>query len=270
MEMSSLLVDSDWLNRPNPARMYDYFLGGYHNLEIDRKAAEQLITLTPDIVITCRANRLFLRRAVKALAKQGIDQFLDIGSGIPTVGNVHEVVQQINPVARVLYVDIDPVAVAHSRSILQGQPNTLVIQADFLQIESILNHPETQRLIDFDKPVGVLMVAMLHFVLDDAKTQEKLHTLLDVLAPGSHIVVSHATMDNHPPELAEQIMQIYARSTYPVKVRSRIQIEAFFEGFELVEPGIVNPPEWRPDSLQELGLDNPKQMGFFVGVARKL
>src|SRR2546423_11334318 len=146
--------------------MYDYFLGGYHNFEIDRKAAEAAIAIYPDFALVMRANRAFLRRAVEYLVAQGVDQFLDIGSGIPTVGNVHEVAQRANPAARVVYVDSDPVAVAHSSAILQGTANTAVIRADTRHPAQILGHPDVRRLLHFDKPLALLLVFILHFIID--------------------------------------------------------------------------------------------------------
>lgn len=262
-------LDPEWLKAPSPARMYDYFLGGYHNIEIDRQAAERVIAMFPDARLSARTNRLFLRRAVLFLVEQGIDQFLDIGSGIPTVGNVHEVAQQVNPATRVVYADTDPIAVAHSRSILEGNTNVAAVQADFRQIESILGVPEVQQLIDFGKPMGVLLVALLHFVLDDAEVHRGIQRLREIMAPGSYIVISHGTADNYSPEVVEQVQRIYARSTNPARSRSRSEIEALFEGFELVAPGVVYVPEWHPDGPQELGLDDLKRVAVLGGVGRK-
>jgi len=269
MEVPSLFVDADWLRSPNSARMYDYFLGGYHNVEIDRRAAEQLKAVAPDIVLSSRINRLFLRRAVVRLARQGIDQFLDIGSGIPTVGNVHEVALQANPATRVVYVDIDPVAVAHSRLILEGNPSATALQADFCQMPDILRHPEILRMLDFDRPIGVLLVALLHFVQDEADIQHALRTLSRRLPSGSCVVISHGAADDVPPDVIEQVARVYARSSSPLRLRTRAQIEALFAEFELLEPGVVPAPVWYPDSSYELGLDNPERVGILVGVGRK-
>lgn len=270
MEVSTLFVNADWLKSPNPARIYDYFLGGYHNVEIDRKAAEQLIAAAPDIVLSSRINRLFLRRAVIRLSKQGVDQFLDIGSGIPTVGNVHDVAQQINPATRVVYVDIDPIAVAHSRSILHGNPNATAVQADFRQVADILHNPDIRRMIDFDRPVCVLLVALLHFLPNDAEVQRSLRTLYETVPSGSYVVISHGMIDSQESERIEQVTQIYQQSTSPLKLRTRTQIEALFTNFELIEPGLVSPPSWHPDSERELGLDSLERAGMLAGVGRKL
>src|SRR3954452_21918503 len=156
------------LSRPSAARVYDYYLGGSHNLEVDRRMAREAISLWPDLPEIMQANRAFLRRAVSYLAGQGITQFLDIGSGIPTVGNVHEVAQRATPAARVVYVDIDPVAVAHSTAILGDNPGAVVIQGDVCQPERILADPQVQRLLDLQQPLVILLMALLHFVADDA------------------------------------------------------------------------------------------------------
>lgn len=153
---------------PSVARMYDYLLGGFHNFAIDREAAERVKRIYPDIALGMQANRAFLRRVVNFLLARGIDQFLDIGSGIPTVGNVHEVAERINPAARIVYVDSDPMAVAHGEVILQGNTHATVIQADARRPEKILNDPKVKYLLDFQRPVGVLIVALLHFIPDDA------------------------------------------------------------------------------------------------------
>src|SRR5262249_8430919 len=155
------------LDRPSAARMYDYFLGGHHNFEVDRKAADQATAIWPEMPLVLRANRAFLRRAVRFMVGQGIDQLLDVGSGIPTVGNGHEAARRINPAVRVVYVDNDPVAVAHSRALLQASTDAAIVQADACRPEEILGHPDVARLLDFKKPLGVLVVALLHFVVDD-------------------------------------------------------------------------------------------------------
>src|SRR5918911_1136740 len=175
MSKDNLMPTPKWissdipLDKPSAARMYDYYLGGSHNFELDRKMAEQAIALWPDLPLIMQTNRAFLRRAVNYLVSQGVEQFLDIGSGIPTVGNVHEVAQLANPSARVVYVDIDPITVAHSQAILQDVANVATIQADVRRPEQILGHPATRRLLDFERPMAVLLVALLHFIPDDAE-----------------------------------------------------------------------------------------------------
>jgi SAM-dependent methyltransferase len=257
------------LDRPSVARMYDFFLGGYHNFAIDRAVAEQVVAAHPDFPLIMRANRAFLRRAVTFLAAQGIDQFLDLGSGIPTVGNVHEVAQAINPDARVVYVDIDPVAVAHSRAILAGNPNVAAIQADARRPEQIVADPEVRRLLDFDRPLAVLVLAFLHFLQDDAEAEALMRGLRDALAPGSYLVISHASYDDMPADVRERLEGLYARTPTPVRSRTREQIADFFSGFELVEPGLVHVPAWRPEGPGDIWHDEPERVHGFGAVGRK-
>lgn len=248
--------------------MYDYYLGGNHNFSIDREMAKRAIAMWPDLPLIMRANRAFLRRAVTYLSEQGIDQFLDIGSGIPTVGNVHEVAQRLNPNARVMYVDIDPVAVAHSASILTHVANAGVIQADVRNPDEILDHPEVRRLIDFTRPVGLLMVALLHFIPDDEAAYAAVRTLRDALPEGSYLVISHASPEGMPEQSAEH-ESLYQRTSNPMHMRSRAEIARFFEGFDLVEPGLVFIPLWRPEGPDDLFLDAPERCTGFAGVGRK-
>lgn len=256
------------LDKPSAARMYDYYLGGSHNFELDRQMAEQAIALWPDLPLIMQANRAFLRRAVNYLLNQGVDQFLDIGSGIPTVGNVHEVAQLANPAARVVYVDIDPVTVAHGQAILQGSSNVTTIQADVRQPEQILSHPVTRSLLDFDRPVAVLLVALLHFIPDDAEASRAVAVLRGALAPGSYLAISHASYEGMPAESREH-EQLYTRTPTPLKTRSRLDIQRLFDGFEFVEPGLVYIPLWRPEGPDDLFLDQPERCTGFAGVARK-
>lgn len=255
-------------DKPNPARMYDYYLGGYHNFEIDRQVAEKVIEVYPDAPRVAQANRAFLRRVVRFLLERGIDQFLDLGSGIPTVGNVHEVAQQADPTARVVYVDIDAVAVAQSQSILQGNCQTIAIQADIRQPAEILNDPKVRQLLDFDRPLAVLLNAVLHFVPDDAEAHAVVRTIRDALVPGSYVAISHSTYEEAPPEIVEQIDRLYADSTNPSRTRTRAQIEVFFRGLDVVEPGVVHLPRWRPEGPDDVFFDSPERSLVLGGVGR--
>src|SRR5215207_7482429 len=257
------------LARPSAARIYDYLLGGFHNFEVDRAAAREITRVLPDMPMYMRTNRAFLRRIVRFLTDQGIDQFLDLGSGIPTVGNVHEVAQQANPSARVVYVDNEPVAINHSRTILQDNPKATVIQADIRQPEVILDHPETQRLLDFNKPTAVLLLSVLLFVTDDEESYRVVRSIRDVLVPGSYIAISHPTDDETPPEQGEQAKRLYASIGTPVRIRSYNEFEGYFEGLELVEPGLVHVPLWRPEGPDDLFLNNPELSAYYAGVGRK-
>jgi SAM-dependent methyltransferase len=255
------------LTRPSAARMYDYYLGGSHNFAIDREAAEQAIAMWPDLPIIMQANRAFLRRAVRFLVAQGIRQFLDIGSGIPTVGNVHEVAQQAAPESRVVYVDIDPVAVAHSRAILSGNTNTAVVHGDARDPDRLLAQPDVQHLIDFTRPVAVLLVALLHFIPDDEDAYRLVGRLRDLMAPGSYLVISHASFEGRPTE-SESHTQLYSRTSTPMMMRARQDIARFFAGLHLVEPGVVYLPLWRPESPEEVD-EHPERFTGFAGVGRK-
>ena len=260
------------LDKPSPARMYDYYLGGNHHLAVDRRAAEQVIALQPDTPLIARANRAFLQRAVHFLVAQGLDQFLDIGSGIPTVGNVHEAAQRLNPAAHVVYVDSDPTAVALSQHLLHGNSSATAIQADARQPEHLLSHPDLRRLLDFRRPVGVLLVGFLYFITDDAEASHLVQALRDTVVAGSYLALSHATYRSYavgPGSHKAQVEGIYAQSTNPVKTRSYDDIAAFFEGLDLVEPGLVYLPKWRPDGPSDLLLDQPERSAFLAGVARK-
>ena len=257
------------LERPSAARIYDYLLGGFYNFDVDRAAARKITEVLPDMPLFMRANRAFLRRVVRFLTDQGIDQFLDLGSGIPTVGNVHEIAQQANPSARVVYVDNEPVAVTHSRTILQDNSKATVIQADVGQPDVILGHPETQRLLDFNKPTAVLLLSVLLFVTDDEEAYRVVRSVRDALVPGSYIAISHPTDDETPSEQSEKAKRLYAAIGTPVRVRSYNEVERFFEGLELLEPGLVYAPLWRPEGPDDLFLKNPKLSAYYAGVGRK-
>lgn len=255
------------IERPSAARMYDYYLGGNHNFAADRAAVEQIRAVIPDVEVGARANRAFLRRAVRFLTDSGIRQFLDIGSGIPTLGNVHEIAQQADPTARVAYVDIDPVAVAHSRKILAGNDNATVIQADGRRPERVLADPDVRALLDFDQPIAVMLVAMLHFVSDDEDPAGILRAFRDAVPAGSYLVISHGSPDSRPQEGAAG-QAVYHRTANPLTLRTRAELTALFDGFTLVAPGVVWVPEWRPDSPDEVG-EHPERTGVLGGVGRK-
>lgn len=262
----SALSDID-VERPSPARMYDYFLGGAHNFEADRRLAEQTIAAFPGVVVSAQANRSFLRRAVKFLADAGVRQFIDIGSGIPTVGHVHEIAQDSAPESRVVYVDIDPVAVAHSKQILAGNDRTAVIQQDTRQPEQIVNHPDVRRLIDFDQPVALLVVALFHFIPDSDDPAGIIRQFSASLCSGSYLVLSHLSEDGLDPALVARGKEIYRRAGVELTARTREQVMALFSGFDLVEPGLVQAAEWRPDSTTDSDVNAAIAPGY-VGVGR--
>ena len=260
------------LDRPNVARIYDYFLGGDQNFTADRAAAEHVLDNYPDAALAACANRAFLRRAVAFLASQGIDQFLDVGSGLPTVGNVHEVARGINPTARVVYVDNDPVAVRYSRELLaeegEGARGVAAIEADLRDLAAMLSHPDTRRLLDLRRPLGLLLVAVLHFIPDDEEARRAVRAVREALAPGSYVVLSHATLDGLPADVIARFEAIYRRSSSPTIARPRARIEALFEGLDVVEPGIVLTPLWRPDAARDPLADEPGRAAVLAGVGR--
>lgn len=232
----------------SPARYYDYLLGGKDNYAVDREAAEHLIEIIPQLRPAMRANRGFLVRAVRFLAESGITQFVDIGSGLPTQGNVHEIAQGVNPDARVVYVDNDPIVLAHGRALLEENSHTAVIAGDMLQPNEIITDPRLGEFIDWSQPVAVLMVAVLHFVTDDRNPGGIVQTFADRMVPGSYLVISQDTADGRDPDYVAQIKELYD-SAVPAGVtfRSRPEVEAFFDGFTLLEPGVVPVSQWRPD-----------------------
>jgi hypothetical protein len=264
----------DWVpagvnrDQPSIARVYDYLLGGDHNLPADQKLGRSLAAVDPNVAVLARANRAFLRRAVRFGSQAGIGQFLDIGSGIPTEGNVHEVAQQASPAARVVYADIDPAAVAHSRVILAGNPGAAIIEGDLREPGAILGHPETRRLIDFRRPAGLLLVSVLPFLADAEDPWRVVATLRSALAPGSFIAVSHAT-DEGRPVTVQAMGKVYGDGVPTAGgIRSRADILRFFDGLRLVDPGLVNVPLWRPDSPGGVPAD-PGRFWVLAGVGVK-
>ncbi len=258
------------LDKPNAARIYDYFLGGYHNFAQDRAVAEKLLVMFPDLFISAQANRGLLRRAVSYLVAQGIDQFLDIGSGIPTMGNVHEVAQARNPEARVVYVDVEPVAVAHGRTMLKGNDRAVAIRADVQEPEAILAHSEVRRLLDLRRPLGMLMVSMLHYVLDDDVAIRSVDRLREAAAPGSYLVVAHPTFVKLEGETVSQMDGVDVfRSASDTVLRTREMILRFFGDWILVEPGLVLSPLWRPEGPDDPMLDTPERAFTLAGAACK-
>ncbi len=254
------------IDQPSIARVYDYFLGGSQNFAADREFAARMLAMAPETARVVRENRAFLGRAVRFIAGQGVDQFLDIGSGIPTVGNVHDVAATVIPAPRVAYVDNDPVAIAHSRAILATVPGTTIIGADLTDMKQLLALPELHAIIDFKRPVGILLAAVLHFVTDDAVARDLVAQLAAVAAPGSYIAISHATNDLFV-EQAKQVESIYNKAVATLALRSLARVTALFDGLSLVEPGVVQLPLWRPDVSAG---DNPDPEPYpgYAGIAR--
>ncbi|MEU4738971.1 SAM-dependent methyltransferase [Actinosynnema sp. NPDC023658] len=261
-------VDVD-LARPSIARVYDYWLGGAHNFAIDRAVADKVLADVPVIKSIVLNHRAFLRRAVRFLLAQGIRQFLDLGSGIPTVGNVHEIAQATDPGARVVYVDVDAVAVAHSRAILTGNELVSVLQADVRDAKQVLKSPEVQELLDFSQPIGVLMIALLHFVPDSEDPRGIVADYRDALPDGSYLTISHAGYEEGDWDPAwDDAKQVYNRGVSEMCFRRKHEVQALFEGFDLVEPGVARLPLWRPESPDDVDEDAARFISF-GGVGRK-
>jgi SAM-dependent methyltransferase len=255
------------LTRPSAARVYDYYLGGAHNFAVDRELARSAMRALPELPLITQANRAFLRRTVRFLTGRGIRQFLDIGSGIPTVGNVHEIAQRADPQARVVYVDNDAVAVAHSRALLGDDPNVTIVHADLRECERLLADPEVNRLLDFEAPIGLLMVAVLHFVPDADDPAAAIAAYREAVAPGSYLVVSHVTKDGDM-DPDDRVRELYEQGTIPVFPRDRAGVGEFLAGFEVVDPGVVHVPLWRPDSAEDVG-ERPERSAAYGAVARR-
>ena len=269
MRTPSWAPDEIPLDRPNVARMYDYYLGGHHNFAVDRQAAEAAMAIYPDLPLVMQANRAFLRRAVRWLAAHGVDQFLDIGSGVPTAGNVHQVAQQANPAARVAYVDNDPVAVAHAQALLRDDSQTITIRGDARYPVQIVGDSQLQGLLDWTKPVAILLLMVLHFIPDDGEAYQAVQELRERMAPGSYLIVSHASADDVPPEVRERMMGLYTRTSSPIVSRSRDEIAGFFEGLRLVDPGLVYLPSWRPEGSEEPLATEPPRSVTLAGIGVK-
>jgi hypothetical protein len=259
--------------RPSPARLYDYFLGGTNNFPVDREAAEYLKARIPDVADALWANRGFHGRAAVWMARHGIRQFLDIGSGLPTQNNTHESVHRIDPEARVVYVDNDPMVAAHAGALLAADGTTAVILADLREPDALLSHPDLLRLIDLAEPVGVVMTDVMHFVADNEDPWGLVARYMAAVPPGSYLALSHGTNENLPPAQTQATEETMAKSTATVHPRSRAEVERFFAGLELVspyedaEPAVTYAGLWGAEDLEAADSDGSR--GFYCGVARR-
>ncbi|MGP2439254.1 SAM-dependent methyltransferase [Streptomyces sp. JW3] len=252
-------------SKPHPARMYDYFLGGKDNYEVDQEAAEEFMKAAPEVREGVLANRRFMRRAVEYLVTEGgIRQILDIGTGLPTEPNVHQIARALAPETRVVYVDNDPIVSTHSMALL-NEPDTSVVLADLRDPRGILDHPDVRRLIDLDEPVALLLVAVVHFVSDAEDPGGILAILRDALPDGSYLVLSHATGDVHE-DRREGAAAVYRKATASMNLRPHARVTEFFGDFALVEPGLVRVTDWRPEEPVAAGAP---LIGIYGGVARK-
>jgi SAM-dependent methyltransferase len=252
---------------PNVARMYDYMLGGKENYASDRAAVDKLIELEPAVPRFARLNREFLGRAVRFVADQGVSQFLDVGAGLPTQQSVHEVARAINPDARIVYVDNDPVVLAHSRALLGAVPNVAFVQGDIREPAEILGSSEIRDMLDFGRPICVLLLAILHFVRDAEDPAGVVATFRDALAPGSYLIMSHGTAHGALPDIvaaSRDARRVYDNATAQITFREPAEVGRFLDGFSLVEPGLVHISEWQPPEPVAYEFD-----GFLAAVGRK-
>ena len=253
--------------RPSPARLYDYFLGGTNNFPADREAAEYLRSRIPDVADALWANRGFHGRAAVWMANHGIRQFLDIGAGLPTQNNTHESVHRIDPEARVVYVDNDPMVAAHAGALLDADGTTAVILADLRDPKALLSNPDLLRLIDLAEPAGILLTDVMHFVPDEEDPWGLVAQYMAAVPIGSYLALSHGTSDFNNRAITEAGTAVYANATAPLVLRGHRQVAALFEGWDLVEPGVVQVPLWRPDGQPHRPRDLAK-IGIYGGVGR--
>lgn len=252
-------------DQPSPARIYDYWLGGKNYYPVDRDIAESILAMAPATRESIQENRAFLRRAVRYVAEQGVDQFLDIGCGLPFSPNVHEVAQSVVPGARVVYVDSDPIVRAHADALMASSDpeHIAVLHADVRRPREILDHPDTRRVLDFGKPVGILLVALLHFVQDSDDPARLAETMIGAFPAGSHLVVSHGTADFNPAGALEATETYHATSSYVP--RNGRAIESLFNGLPMIAPGLVPIAQW-PDTAVP---SRAEHLGMYAGIARK-
>jgi S-adenosyl methyltransferase len=254
------------VTRPSVARIYDYLLFGKDNFAADRAAAGRLMESRLDPRRLALANRGFLRRTVRFLARQGISQFLDLGSGLPTSPSVHEVAREVIPDARVVYVDHDPIVVAHNDALLATRDGVVTIRADVRDPDAVFGHEPLARCLDFGRPVAVLLLSVLHFISPEEDAAGIIARFRERMAPGSYLAISIGTSDGADPEMLAEATDTYARARMPFTLRSRTQIMDLFDGFDLVEPGLVSLPEWRP----EFNTDRTPLRGPTLGATARL
>ncbi|MFI0802316.1 S-adenosyl methyltransferase [Amycolatopsis lurida] len=272
--MLTLTRSPDWVppgtddTVPSAARIYDYMLGGGHNFAVDREAATKAERIMPHARGVARLNRAFLRRAVRFMVDQGVRQFLDIGSGVPTVGNVHEIAQEADPECRVVYVDHDPVAVAHSRLILDGNDRTTALKADARDPSRILGDSQLRRQLDLDEPIGMLFLCMLHWLPDESDPGGLMRHYIDAMASESYLAITHITEDYLPYQVREAL-RIATRGGDQVTSRPYDEVLTMFGDLELLEPGLVGCGTWRPAGPGDIAEDPTLNQVLYAGMARK-
>jgi hypothetical protein len=276
MRLPTMIEQQDWIppgidiSTPSGARTYDFLLGGAHNFPADRAAAERAEELMPGIRDVARLNRAFLGRVVRFMMADGIRQFLDLGSGIPTVGNVHQVAEQIDPGCRVVYVDRDPIAVAHSELILAGNDHAAIVHADLRDPDDIFTSPEVGRLLNLDEPVGMLMVALLHWIPDEADLPALLAEYRRHLPVGSYLAISHLTSDQQTDRIDSAVgMFNGSKGRDQATTRTYSQVRTMFGDLDVVEPGLVGCALWRAGGPGDISDHSDANAQMYGGVAKK-
>jgi hypothetical protein len=273
MSEAGRVPDGVDVTRPSPARLYDYYLGGGNNFEVDRLAAEKMREIMPELSDMAWSNRGFHQRVAEFIASRGIRQFIDIGSGLPAAGNTHEVVLKTAPEARVVYVDHDPMVAAMAEGLIADPESAKLIMADVREPDVLLSHPVLTEMIDFSQPAGLLMTAVMHFVADGSDPKGLVARYVRALAPGSYLALSQGTSDNLPPKMVAAAREMYKRSTERLYPRPKAVIESFFEGLEIVEPYPGAGPNlcfvgmWGADDPEAADSDGSRIM--YCGVARR-
>ncbi|GAA3196697.1 MULTISPECIES: SAM-dependent methyltransferase [Streptomyces] len=257
-------------SRAHSARMYDYYLGGKTNYAVDRQAAEEVVHAFPAIETVARVNRAYMHRAMRFLAGEGVRQFIDVGTGIPTAPNVHQVVQEVAPDCRVVYVDNDPIVLVYADSLLSGTPQgrTVYVDGDASRPADVLTAVKAEGIVNFDRPIALSLHALLHFVTDAQDPYELVNVFMDALPAGSFLSLTHCTGD-FAPDAWQAVADAYARQGTSVRVRSRTEVERFFDGLILEKPGVAVGHRWRPEAASGPSLVSDAQASLYVGVARK-
>ncbi|QKV96806.1 SAM-dependent methyltransferase [Streptomyces sp. NA02950] len=255
-------------SRPHPARVYDYILGGKNNYPVDEELAKRVLAIDPTVTTSARTNRAFMRHATEWLARAGIRQYLDIGTGIPTEPNLHQIAQAIAPDARIVYTDNDPIVLCHAEALLRSTPQGLThyLEADVRDPDRIVQ--QAGEVLDFGEPIALSLISLMHFIDDGDGAYDLVRRLVEALAPGSHLVLSHATADGDA-QAGEEVVALYRRSGVTLRPRSHAEVARFFEGLEPVGSGLVRVSDWRPDIAESTLLTDGEQVTVYAGLARK-
>ncbi|MBA6435826.1 MULTISPECIES: SAM-dependent methyltransferase [Streptomyces] len=271
MTDNGLAPDQIDTTKPHPARMYDFYLNGKDHYEVDAEAAGRVLEVYPTVRLNATVNRAFIHRATRWLSREaGVRQFLDIGTGIPTEPNLHQVAQSVAPEARVVYTDYDPIVLAYAQALLVGTPEgrTAYVQSDVRDPQRIMSAPELHETLDLDQPVAISVNALFHFIPDEDKPYEIIRELMAPLVPGSYLMLTHSTHD-FSEETWRNVIRVYKESGISFTTRSQSEVGAFFDGLELIDPGVSEPHHWNPDPEDRPESIRSADINMWAGVARK-